>query len=46
MEMKKWNYGSESHMNRLAWVRTCLVREGVSSSRAIPTAAVSIQWNL
>ena len=44
-EMRKWNNGNESHMNRLAWVRACLVREGVSSSRAIPTA-VSIQWNL
>ena len=40
-EMRKWNYGNGSHMNRPAWVRTCLVME----SRAIPTAA-SIQWNL
>ena len=37
-EMRKWNYGNESHMIRLAWDRTCVVREGVSSSRAFPTA--------
>ena len=44
-EMRKWNYGNESHTNRLAWDRTYVAREGVFSSRAIPTA-VSIQWNL
>ena len=31
-EMRKWNYGNESHMNGLAWVRACLVRKGVFSS--------------
>ena len=35
----------EMDMNRLVWDRTCVVREGDSSLRAIPTAG-SIQWNL